>query len=119
MMLPPTSARKAVRLRNASTILGLCSVYGYLTSAWVSLEGGDKQDRAHVTSTWRTEFRRKLVALMEKIQDAQALTQLARWEGNVRGHRPVEEYVRLEAVQLEVLSSLGQVRFCWAHRRVL
>ena len=45
-MLPPTSARKAVRLRNASTILGLCSVYGYLTSVWVGFEDEHKQDRA-------------------------------------------------------------------------
>ncbi|TDL18689.1 hypothetical protein BD410DRAFT_900749 [Rickenella mellea] len=38
MMFPPTSGRKAVRLRNASVVTELGSLYAYLISAWISVE---------------------------------------------------------------------------------
>lgn len=36
MMLPPTSGRKAVRMRNASTIANLANLYAFLMSTWIA-----------------------------------------------------------------------------------
>lgn len=35
---------------------------------------------------------------------------MARWEGNVRGVWPMEEYMKLANVELEIMSSLALVR---------
>ena len=42
MMIPPTSARKVVRLKNATIISELSSLYALLTSAWITEEEAEE-----------------------------------------------------------------------------
>jgi hypothetical protein len=107
MMLPPKSGRKAVRIRNASSVAALSKIYGFLISTWISDSSHDKE--AAASSDWSTEFRTQLIAQALEIDTIKELTDLATWEGSIRGAWPSEEYLRLSDVQTEMISGLGQV----------
>jgi hypothetical protein len=51
----------------------------------------------------------KLIALADQIQSAQQMTELAKWEGSIRGKWPIEEYRALIAAQNEMIGGLAQV----------
>lgn len=106
MMLPPKSGRKAVRLRNASTLSGLSYLYSHLTSLWLSAADGPLQ----AGDRWPAELRGKFIALAEQIQDLRLRTAMSKWEGSVRGAWAAEEYNRLLEVESDMLSSLVLVR---------
>jgi hypothetical protein len=108
MMLPPTSGRKAVRLRNASTITSISEIYGFLISTWIGTQTHQKKTLA-APATWIKDFRMKLIALADQIQSAQQMTELAKWEGSIRGKWPIEEYRALIAAQNEMIGGLAQV----------
>lgn len=149
MMLPPKSGRKAVRLRNASTINKLAQTYTFLMSAWIRTdferteqdrreedpmsadaiaEGQDpaneKQlnniggsslhskgiDARRFPNEWKGPFRQKMVFVISQLQGVLQQTEMARWEGNLRGHWPHKDYVRLAQVQLEMTACMSQVR---------
>ena len=104
MMLPPTSGRKAVRMRNASSITNLSNMYTFLISVWIA-----SKHKTAPNPTWILSFRTKLMAIGSEVGSIRELTQLARWEGSIRGSWPVEEYMQLAAVQSEMIASLAQV----------
>ena len=110
MMIPPTSSRKAVRLRNASSLTGLSSVYTFLIATWISASPSSSKDTPN--PRWLLGFRSKLLALGQEIQTIRGLTELARWEGSVRGAWPADEYRRLVDVQSGMIASLAQVCRC-------
>ncbi|THH16060.1 hypothetical protein EW146_g4511 [Bondarzewia mesenterica] len=114
MMLPPKSGRKAVRLRNASTIAGLSNIYALLMSTWIErVTDEDDTENDKQSSLARSKlvqpFRKKIVAVVQKIQRVQQLTASARWEGNIRGAWPLKEYNRLAEVQMTMVASLAQL----------
>ena len=119
MMLPPKSGRKAVRLRNASILSGISYLYSHLTSLWLS--AGEPFDAAHekggVARAWPQELRDKLVYIAEQLQDLRMRTAMSKWEGNVRGAWPFEDYNRMVDVQSDMLNSLILVRRSTSRRR--
>lgn len=112
MMLPPTSGRKAVRLRNASIITGISEIYAFLISTWIGTQAHHKKSRA-APAAWGQDFRTKLIALADQIGTARQMTELAKWEGSIRGKWPVEEYEKLIQAESEMISGLAQV--CGIH----
>ena len=120
MMLPPKSGRKAVRLRNASILSGLSYLYSHLTSLWLS--AGEPFDAAHekggVARVWPQELRDKLVYIAEQLQDLRMRTAMSKWEGNVRGAWPFEDYNRMVDVQSDMLNSLILVSRSTSRRRL-
>ena len=108
MMIPPKSGRKAVRLRNASIISGLSYLYSHLTSLWLS--SGEPFDSLHkledAQRRWPSELRQMVVTFSQQLQSLRVQTVMSKWEGNIRGHWPFEEYNRLLDLQVDILSSL-------------
>lgn len=107
MMLPPTSGREAVRLRNASAITRISEIYSFLISTWITQTHQKKTPAA--PATWIKDFRINLVALADQIQSAKQMTELAKWEGSIRGKWPIEEYRALVVAEMEMISGLAQV----------
>lgn len=105
MMLPPTSGRKAVRLRNATTIMSISEAYSFLISTWI----GKQKETRSASLTWLQEFREKLISLSDQAQSVKQMTELAKWEGSIRGKWPVEEYYQLVDAEYEMISGLAQV----------
>jgi len=114
MMLPPTSGRKAVRLRNASVITQISNIYGFLISTWIGTQTHQKKKLA-APATWITDFRTKLIALADQIQSAKQMTELAQWEGSVRGKWPIEEYRALIDAETEMITGLAQLGGALGH----
>lgn len=115
MMLPPKSGRKAVRLRNATTIISLSRLYSRLLSAWINdqLPGPDETEKAGIPSATTeiiTEIREQLVAVWIQLQATKTQTAIAKWEGGVRGAWPMNEYMNLVDTQIEMISHLASVR---------
>ncbi|EMD30532.1 hypothetical protein CERSUDRAFT_61076, partial [Gelatoporia subvermispora B] len=113
MMLPPTSGRKAVRLRNASTISSLSYIYSHLMASWISDLRAGSDEKDHIQGhDWRVKFRGLICEAGEQLQALRAQTAIARWEGNIRGVWPKEDYERLVNVQAEMVGSLALVSVC-------
>lgn len=140
MFIPPTSGRKAVRMRNALIITELSSLYAFLMSSWIEHSRDHaptqhtSQPSDHVTSkgsvlqasvqvngtstdttnansdAWGKEFRARLEGIAEQIQILREQTAIAKWEGNIRGAWPRKEYERLVDREWEMLVALAQVR---------
>ncbi len=110
MMLPPKSGRKAVRLRNASTIAGLSYLFSHLTTIWLgsaeSFEPVRQEKGDDIRRSWPLELREKVVALAEQLQDLRVRTVMSKWEGSVRGAWAFEEYNRLIELQDNMLANL-------------
>jgi len=112
MMLPPTSGRKAVRIRNSASVSRLSGLFGFLISTWISTrshEHHEQHHEPHTAASWIDDFRTKLLAQAEQINGIRQLTQLARWEGSIRGAWPANEYVRLVDLQTDMITSLAHV----------
>ena len=107
MMLPPTSGREAVRLRNASAITRISEIYSFLISTWITQT--HQKNTPAAPATWIKDFRINLVALADQIQSAKQMTELAKWEGSIRGKWPIEEYRALVVAEMEMISGLAQV----------
>jgi len=108
MILPPKSGRRAVRLRNASSVMGLSRMYSFLISTWISTDPHRKTD-PDAPADWITDFRNKLIALAQEIDGIKNFTHLTKWEGSARGAWPSEEYLRLAEVQTEMIGALVQL----------
>lgn len=108
MMLPPTSGRKAVRLRNADVITNISEIYGFLVSTWI---GNQTHQKKHTSAppAWIQEFRVKLLALADQITSLKQMTTMATWEGSIRGKWPVEEYESLLQTESQMIGALAQV----------
>ena len=108
MMLPPKSARKAVRRGSAKTLTSLSHTYASLMSAWITDSPSSKELKTGL-SAQASSFRNDLAAVALQLQNLKETARWARWEGNVRGHWPYEEYNRLVDVQEEMVAVLAQV----------
>ncbi|CAL1710858.1 unnamed protein product [Somion occarium] len=111
MMFPPKSGRKAVRLRNASSITSISYLYSMLISAWISEKEKPQQDGVE----WVPGFRDRMIAVAAKLQAVKGQTEIARWEGSIRGAWPYDEYVKLENVETEMIVSLALLGGSLAH----
>ena len=110
MMLPPKSGRKAVRLRNASTMSQLAFLYSDIMAAWISNEPAHPSPRdAH--SHFLPGMRKKVLALAAQIQAVKMQIPIARYEGSIRGAWPGDEYLKLANVQSDMRSSMALVGF--------
>ncbi|KAJ7513178.1 hypothetical protein B0H11DRAFT_2303465 [Mycena galericulata] len=103
MMFPPKSGRKAVRQRNAASIASLGETYAFLISTWITTP----EDKA--APTWTLDFQARLMALADEMHAIRDLTELAKWEGSIRGKWPAKEYARLVDVQVDMIGSLAQL----------
>ena len=108
MMLPPKSARKAVRRGSAKTLTSLSHIYASLMSAWITDSPSSKELKTGL-SPRASSFRSDLAAVALQLQNLKETARWARWEGNVRGHWPYEEYNRLVDIQEEMVAVLAQV----------
>jgi len=111
MILPPTSARKSVRLRCASTIASLSYIYSHLMAAWIDEAvpaGGDKEGMPR-SAEWVQHFREKLISVAQQIQALRTQAGIAKFEGNIRGAWPYEEYSRLVDVESEMMVNLAVI----------
>lgn len=112
MMLPPRSGRTALRMRDAAIIAELSDIYAHLMSAWVSEEVKPETNGEQGTfgsPEWIPEFRRRVIAVAQQIQQARVQTAMAIWEGSVRGRWPREEYNKLCSSTSDMVASLAQV----------
>lgn len=128
MMIPPSSGRKSVRLRNAALISEMSLLYSQLMSVWISevksAKGGNNGNEngvteeetdvktinsKEVTPLWVTDIRRKVLTLAEQVQGVRAQTATAKFEGNIRGAWPADEYTRLLDCTTDMLASFFQV----------
>jgi hypothetical protein len=108
MIFPAISARKAVRLGCAKTLASLSSIYTSLMAAWITDIPTSKELKSG-PSAWASSFRNELSTVAIQLRDLKETAVSARWEGNVRGHWPYEEYNRLIDVQQEMIAVLAQV----------
>ena len=109
MMLPPKSGRKAVRLRNASLLTSLSSLYSDIISTWISSEGTTNIQKPQSANDWVAGVREKIVSLAAQLQALKQQTTLAQWEGSIRGSWPFDEYMRLAEEQQRILGNLSLV----------
>jgi hypothetical protein len=151
MLLPPTSSRKVVRLRNAATITKLGRLYGALVAVVISgpdspakkdggakpvgsdtdsrlpstdssegaraiadIEKGHSRAFSHSKSStdaplpkWGQAFREDLISITDDLRALKQVTNMAKWEGSMRGRWPVELYTRLVEVQEEIVGGLS------------
>ncbi|KAI0683238.1 hypothetical protein BC835DRAFT_1423494 [Cytidiella melzeri] len=107
MMLPPKSGRKAVRLRNASILVSLSSLYSDIISMWISCEGTTNIEKPRSTTDWFAEVRVKIVTIATQLQALKQQTALAKWEGSVRGVWPIEEYMKLADEETRMMANLA------------
>ncbi len=110
MMLPAKSARKAVRLGCSNTLTSLSNIYTFLMSAWITNTPSSKELRRAGSPVWANAFRDNLFKVAIQLRDLKEMAGWARWEGNVRGHWPYEEYNRLTDIQQEMISVFAHVR---------
>jgi hypothetical protein len=93
-------------------------------SSWISMSSDlpqsetDDQDGNHDVSTgasqklktdWLAEYRTRLLSIASQIQELRGQTQIAKWEGNIRGKWPIEEYEVLVESSWEMLAALAQL----------
>ncbi|KAJ7666376.1 hypothetical protein B0H17DRAFT_951077 [Mycena rosella] len=108
MMFPPKSGRKAVRQRNAASIASLGETYASLIATWIAKPGDTPVSSAR-------DFRTRLMALADEMHAIRDLTELAKWEGSIRGKWPAVEYARLVDVQVDMIASLAQLGSSLVH----
>jgi hypothetical protein len=77
-------------------------------AAWITDTPTSKELKSG-SSAWASSFRNELFVVALQLKDLKETAELARWEGNVRGHWPYGEYSRLIDVQQEMIASLAQV----------
>ncbi|KAH8119852.1 hypothetical protein DFH11DRAFT_1754336 [Phellopilus nigrolimitatus] len=129
MIIPPTSGRKSVRLRNAAAISELSGIYASLMSVWIS----DEETRAHADGDsagdekaadrpksdakppWAVQYRSRALELMEELAALQMRTGTAVFEGGIRGAWPAAEYNKLLSLERDMLSALGQLSSALHH----
>lgn len=58
---------------------------------------------------WAPVFRSQLIQVSARLRALQAQTEGAKWEGNLRGEWPIEQYARLAAVQSRMVMNLVQL----------
>lgn len=110
MMFPPKSGRKAVRLRNASTIASMSFIYSDIMAAWISSAAASPKAQAHGIADLLPGMREKFLALATQLQAVKVQTGIAKWEGSIRGAWPGDEYLKIADVQMGMMSSLALVR---------
>jgi hypothetical protein len=104
MIMPAKSARKAVRLGCSNSITSLSHIYTSLMSAWITNTPSAKELRMAGPPLWANSFRDNLFEVAIQLRDLKEMVGWARWEGNVRGHWPYEEYNRLNDIQQEMIA---------------
>ncbi|KAI0002456.1 hypothetical protein BJV74DRAFT_815934 [Russula compacta] len=108
MLFPAKSARKAVRLGCAKTLISLSHIYASLMSAWITDTPSSKELKTGLSAP-ASSFRNNLSTITLQLRDLKEKARWARWEGNVRGHWPHEEYNRLADAQQEMVAVLAQL----------
>lgn len=79
-------------------------------SAWITNTPSSKELRRPFPPIWADSFRNNLSEVAIQLRDLKEMARWARWEGNVRGHWPYEEYNRLIEVQQDMVSVFAHVR---------
>ncbi len=74
-------------------------------STWIS----DNKD-PKAKDAWMDAFRKKVMAASMEMRTIRDLTDLAKWEGSIRGKWASHEYIHLVEVQIEMIASMVQVR---------
>ena len=72
MVLPPKSGRKAVRLRNASTLSSLMFIYSDIMAAWI------RSDSHGDSSELYPGMRKKFLSLAAQLQAVKTQTEIAK-----------------------------------------
>ena len=70
---------------------------------------GTKKSITKAVPKWIDEFRERVLNLSQQVQGLKIQTALAKWEGNIRGAWPFEEYNRMVQVEEEMIAALAQV----------
>lgn len=95
MLLPPQSARKALRLGSASTITDISQLYGLLISSWLTVEEETEDEKAngkedpsaentsvlHPYEKWQPAFRAKLMSVATRLAAQKMQMNTIKWEG--------------------------------------
>lgn len=87
----------------------LSSLYSDITAAWISSEGASQEETAKSLKHWNPAIRAKIISIAGQLQALKIQTAMAKWEGNVRGVWPIEEYMKLADVEGEIMSNLALV----------
>lgn len=111
MILPPTSARKSVRLRCASIMSSLSHLYSHLMAAWIDevVPTEDGKEGMPRGTEWVQDFREKIIAVAQQLQTLKMQAAIARFEGNIRGAWPSKEYNKLVEVETEMTANLAML----------
>ncbi|EED82525.1 predicted protein [Postia placenta Mad-698-R] len=111
MILPPTSARKSVRLRCASIMSSLSHLYSHLMAAWIDevVPTEDGKEGMPRGTEWVQDFREKIIAVAQQLQALKMQAAIARFEGNIRGAWPSKEYNKLVEVETEMTANLAML----------
>ncbi|CAE6413891.1 unnamed protein product [Rhizoctonia solani] len=116
MLLSPQSGRKALRLGAASTVSQISQLYGLLVSSWLTVEeetqegeANEKEATAFPYEKWLPSFRAKLMSVSGALTAQQMQMTTIKWERNIRGSWPVENYEKLLEIQGGMVSDLIQL----------
>lgn len=91
----------------------LSSLYSDITAAWISSEGASEEAQVKSLQHWNPAVRAKVISIAAQLQALKVQTAMAKWEGNIRGVWPMDEYMKLINVETEIMSSLALVgRLC-------
>lgn len=88
----------------------MSETYAFLIETWIGPGAvGGGVDASKSSPEWLSEFRLRLVALAGQVTAVRSLTELARWEGNLRGKWPHAQYARLEEVEQAMITGFAQL----------
>ncbi|KAI9512000.1 hypothetical protein F5148DRAFT_157072 [Russula earlei] len=108
MIFPAKSARRAVRLGCAKTLTSLSYIYASFMSAWITDTTASKELKSGLSA--RTSLLRdKLSKVVLQLVDLNVKAGWAKWEGNVRGHWPYDEYSKIIEIQQEMVAVFSQL----------
>ena len=127
MFVPPKSARKAVRVRNATAITGLSNIYLSLTSNWIGkcspftqdnvseqTTGSNREDGSAEEAIERADsirhLRPQLTAVATQLLSLNDVVESARWEAYVLGEWPYHEYKTMLEIEQDMVAILALVR---------
>ncbi|VDB95654.1 unnamed protein product [Peniophora sp. CBMAI 1063] len=108
MFVPPKSARKAVRVRNATAISGLSNIYLDLTTTWIgNRTDGDRSDGLTEDSTTVQRLKTQLVSVATQLLSLNDVVESARWEAAILGEWPYKDYKAMLEVEQDMVAVLA------------
>jgi len=77
-------------------------------STWITDAPSSKELKSSLSAR-TSSLRVQLSTVVLQLRDLKDIARWARWEGNLRGHWPYEEYDRLIDIQQEMVAVFAQV----------